>query len=66
MEVGLGATTIVVPKNTPAIVSFDGTPHGVIVQDEWEEIDGEYVLSGEGPEIRIAVSMGPGDLRLEN
>jgi serine/threonine protein kinase len=66
VEVGLGATTLVVPQGTPATVSFEGTAHGIVAEGDWEEVNGEYVMAGEGPRIKIFVSMGPGELKLQN
>lgn len=66
VEFTLGVATIIVPQGTPATVSFDSTPHGVFPEGDWQEVNGEYILPGEGPQINIVVNMGPGDLRLEN
>ncbi len=66
VEFTLGVATIIVPQGTPATVTFDSTPHGVFPEGGWQEVNGEYVLPGEGPRLNIVVNMGPGDIHLTN
>ena len=66
----LGVTTIIIPKNTTARVSFDADGQGdgrdhVTATGAWQQVESEYVLPGKGPQINIVVSMGgPGSLTL--
>ncbi len=66
VEFGLGVATLIVPQETAATVAFDTPPQEVSFEGAWQEVDGEYVMAGEGPQLNIVVNMGPGELILRN
>jgi serine/threonine protein kinase len=70
VELGLGVTTIIVPENIAARVSFDQEEdeedRSITAIGTWQKSGDQYVLPGEGPEMTIIVKMGAGSLTLRN
>jgi hypothetical protein len=64
IETGMSTLTIRVPRNTNAVVVFDGGMTS-INNNGWAENDNVYSLSGNGPTITINLEMGLGTLNLE-
>lgn len=64
IETGASTLTIIVPRNTNAVVVFDGGMTS-INNNGWAENENVYSLSGSGPTITIKVEMGLGTLNLE-
>jgi hypothetical protein len=64
IETGASTMTIIVPRNTNAVVVFDGGMTS-INNDGWMENDNVYSLTGNGPTITINVEMGLGTLNLQ-
>lgn len=68
VEGGLGTVTIIVPEQTAAELTItEGQLANVSHRGGWEKVGDRYLVSGPGPRITFAVSMGPGsvDLRTE-
>jgi len=61
---GLSSIVIIVPEGTSATVRFEGGLVNVERSGSWRMSGGVYTLSGEGPELTIAVEMGAGNLEL--
>lgn len=64
VETGVSTLNIIVPRNTNAVVVFDGGMTS-INNDGWMENDNVYSLTGNGPTITINVEMGLGTLNLQ-
>jgi hypothetical protein len=64
IETGMSTLTIRVPRNTNAVVVFDGGMTS-INNDGWTENNNVYSLTGNGPTITINVEMGLGTLNLQ-
>jgi hypothetical protein len=66
VESGLSTLTIVVPQGTAAEVEVSGGLSSVEARGAWEMGDSaHYEVEGEGPRIRIDVTMGAGTVILE-
>jgi hypothetical protein len=66
IEAGLGNVNIVVPEGVKATLTMEGTLTNVNTSGTWEKSDDTYSTAGDGFEINIRVSMGAGNLDLEN
>jgi hypothetical protein len=68
LEFGLGATTLTVPKGTPARVSFasEQSHENITLSGDWQKSGEAYILPGAGPALTMVVDMGPGSLTLNN
>jgi hypothetical protein len=66
IESGISQVTIIVPKGVQARVKFDGGLSNVDLSGTWEKSGNTYANPGSGPTITIEVSMGAGNLRLDN
>lgn len=66
IESGLSSVKIIVPKGTPAKVTFDGGLTNVSISGDWNKSGDTYTQSGEGPALTITVDMGAGNLELAN
>jgi hypothetical protein len=64
IETGASTLTIIVPRNTNAVVVFDGGMTS-INNDGWMENGNVYSLTGNGPTITINVEMGLSTLNLQ-
>jgi hypothetical protein len=65
IEAGLGAVAIIVPENTAAEVTFEGTMANLGSKGAWRQSGEQYVLTGSGDyRITFDISMGPGSVEL--
>jgi hypothetical protein len=67
IESGVSQVTVSVPTGVAAEVLFTGGLSNVEVQGQWKaSSSGTYTLEGNGPKLSITVTMGAGNLVLEN
>jgi hypothetical protein len=66
IESGISQITIIVPEGVSARVIFKGGLTNIETNGAWQKSGSEYVLSGSGPALTIAVDMGAGNLVLES
>lgn len=66
IEAGLGQVSLIVPEGVPALVNFQGGLSNVDQSGAWRQSGNTYTQEGSGPKITIRVTMGAGELRLEN
>lgn len=66
IETGLSNVKIIVPQDVSAQLSFEGGLSNVDANDSWQKSGNDYNHPGAGPTIRISVSMGAGNLELED
>ena len=65
VESGLSTLTIVVPQGTAAEVEVSGGLSSVNASGAWETRDSaRYKLEGQGPVLRIDITMGAGTVNL--
>lgn len=65
VESGLSTLTIVVPEGTAAVVEISGGLSSVNASGAWETRDSaRFELEGQGPVLRIDVTMGAGTVNL--
>jgi hypothetical protein len=65
VESGLSTLTIVVPEGTPAQVEISGGLSSVNASGAWQTRDSaRFELAGQGPVLRIAITMGAGTINL--
>jgi hypothetical protein len=66
VESGLSTLTIIVPKGTAAEVEVSGGLSSLNASGAWATRDSaHYELGGQGPKLRIDISMGAGTVNLE-
>lgn len=66
IESGLSTLTIVVPEGTAAEVEVSGGLSSVTARGAWVMRDGaRYEVEGDGPRLRIDITMGAGTVNLE-
>lgn len=63
---GLSSIVIIVPEGTAATVQFEGGLANVDRSGDWRLSGDVYSLAGDGPELRITVELGAGNLELRN
>lgn len=61
---GLSSIVIIVPEGTAATVQFEGGLANVDRSGDWRLSGDVYSLAGDGPELRITVELGAGNLEL--
>jgi hypothetical protein len=61
---GLSSIVIIVPEGTAATVQFEGGLANVDRSGGWRLSGDVYSLAGDGPELRITVELGAGNLEL--
>jgi len=61
---GLSSIVIIVPEGTAATVQFEGGLANVDRSGDWRLSGDVYSLAGGGPELRITVELGAGNLEL--
>ena len=66
IESGVSQVTVVVPSGTSARLSFKGGLSNVDVRGAWQKSGSNYTMQGSGPTLTIVVTMGAGNLILEN
>lgn len=66
IESGVSQVTLVVPTGTSAQLSFKGGLSNVDMRGDWQKSGANYVMQGSGPTLTIVVTMGAGNLVLEN
>ena len=66
VDAGISNVKIVVPKGVPTRLNFDGGLSNVDVNGNWEKSGNVYKMVGDGPEITFDVTMGAGNLELQN
>jgi len=66
VDAGISNVKIVVPKGVPARLNFNGGLSNVDVNGNWEKSGNVYKMVGDGPEITFDVTMGAGNLELQN
>lgn len=66
IQSGLSSLTIAVPSGTAVRLSITGGLTDVKTEGAWQSSGGNYVLSGNGPELTITVKMGAGTVILTN
>ena len=66
IESAVSSVTLIVPEGVSARVTFDGGLSNVVERGEWQKDGGDYILNGDGPTIKIIVTMGAGSLELRN
>ncbi len=65
IDSGMSTVNIIVPKGINARVTFDGGLTAVQPDGPWQQNGNVYSLSGSGPTISVAVTMGAGTLNLK-
>jgi len=66
IEAGLGNLKVVIPQGVPAQVTVEGGLSNITAHGGWEKNGNTYSQSGEGPAIVLIISIGAGNLELEN
>ncbi|MFL7893793.1 MAG: toast rack family protein [Anaerolineales bacterium] len=61
---GLSSIVIIVPEGTAATVQFEGGLANVDRSGDWRLSGDVYSMTGDGPELRITVELGAGNLEL--
>lgn len=61
---GLSSIVIIVPEGTAATVQFEGGLANVDRSGDWRLSGDVYSMAGDGPELRITVELGAGNLEL--
>lgn len=61
---GLSNVVIIVPEGTAATVRFEGGLANVNRSGAWNKSGNDYTLPGDGPQLRITVELGAGNLEL--
>jgi hypothetical protein len=61
---GLSSIVIIVPEGTAATVQFEGGLANVDRSGDWRLSGDVYSMIGDGPELRITVELGAGNLEL--
>lgn len=62
---GLSSIKIVVPEGTSAEVTFQGGLSNINTSGSWSKSGDSYNLSGNGPNLKITIEMGAGNLDLQ-
>ena len=66
IDAGISNVKIVVPQGVSARLNFDGGLSNVEVNGNWEKSGNVYNMAGDGPRITFNVTMGAGNLELQN
>ncbi len=66
VDTGLSTLTIAVPKNMNVELQLEGSLTNVSARGSWEQVMDTYVITGEGPTLKIVVDMNAGNLVLKN
>ncbi len=66
VESGISSITIIIPEGVSAEVTFEGALSDVNYSGAWEKNNNQYIQTGSGPTITIKVTIGAGNLSLQN
>jgi hypothetical protein len=66
IESGVSSIKVIVPEGVSATVTFEGALTNIDANGAWQKSGKTYTNAGSGPTITIEVSMGAGNLELNN
>jgi hypothetical protein len=66
VEAGLGNVQVVIPRGVPAQITVEGGLSNTTTRGDWEKDGNTYSQGGEGPAIVLIITIGAGNLEIEN
>lgn len=66
IEAGLGNLQVVIPEGVPAQITVEGGLSNITTHGDWQKSGNTYSQGGEGPAIVLIITIGAGNLEIEN